>query len=174
MTRNKTNPLSSVNDYRPTQSAHLLFPFIQCGLPAAVRIISQQHMLRFTFHPRLLMRSALGQSRPACQHVMADLWAKGTAASSRGFLKNANRSQCEAPPSACSPGVSMRNSAARLVMGTSLVYTQAVLPHRPPPDPPAPSFTVFRSPKCVFHFCFSKHDKCKRIYYFCLKDVPDL
>lgn len=31
----------------------------------------------FTFHPWLLMRSALGQSRPVCQHVMADLWAKG-------------------------------------------------------------------------------------------------
>lgn len=146
LTRDKTNPLSSVNDYRPTQSAHLLFPFIHCGLPAAVRIISQQHMLRFTFHPRLLMRSALGQSRPACQHVMADLWAKGTAASSRGFLKNANRSQCEAPPSACSPGVSMRNSAARhgniarLYAGCSPPHPTLPHPHLPFLDHPNVSF----------------------------------
>lgn len=55
-----------------------------------MKIISRQHMLHFTFHLWLLMHSVLSQSQPACQHVMTDLWAKGTAASSRGFLKNAN------------------------------------------------------------------------------------
>lgn len=36
------------------------------------------------------MHSVFSQSQPSYQHVMTDLWAKGTAASSRGFLKNAN------------------------------------------------------------------------------------
>lgn len=82
-----------------------------------VQIISQQHMLHFTFHLWLLMHSALGQSRPACQHVMADLWAKGTAASSLGFLKNADPSQCRAPLR-CEHA----HSVAHLTTGTSLDY----------------------------------------------------
>lgn len=58
-------------------SANILFLFTQWALPASLQINSELHMLRFTFHPWLLMRGALGQSPPACQHVMADLWAKG-------------------------------------------------------------------------------------------------
>lgn len=44
----------------------------------------------FTFHLWLLIHGVLSQSRPSRQHVMTDLWEKGTGASSRGFLKNAN------------------------------------------------------------------------------------
>lgn len=123
-------------------------------------------MLCFYLSPRLLMRSALSQSRPACQHVMADLWAKGkTAASSRGFLKNANPSQCEAPPSVCLPSVSMRTSPARLDMGTSLAFTQAALPPTPNPHLPFTSLLYF----------FLKTRQTEDQYlFFCLKDVAVL
>lgn len=139
LTKNKTNPLSFLSVTTDPLKAHTYYsPLFSADSRPRRESFPRQHMLRFTFHPRPLMRSALGQSRPACQHVMADLWAKGTAASSRGFLKNANRSQCEAPPSArslarCEHAQQRRSSRhgniARLYAGCSP-------PQTPPTHPP--------------------------------------
>lgn len=119
-------------------------------------------MLHFTFHLWLLMHSALGQSRAACQHVMADLWAKGTAASSLGFLKNADPSQCRAPLR-CEHA----HSVAHLTTGTSLDYMQAA-PGNPPPPPHAPKhgfyhFLIHLNVCCFFSL--SKHNSVRASYF---------
>lgn len=50
----------------------------------------QAAMSHFTFHLWLLIHIIFSQSQPSYWYVMTDLWEKGTATSSRGFLKNAN------------------------------------------------------------------------------------
>lgn len=51
---------------------------------------SGSHAIHFTFHLWLLIHSVFSQSQPSDQHVMTDVRATGTAASSRGFVRTAN------------------------------------------------------------------------------------
>lgn len=50
---------------------------------------SGSHAIHFTFHLWLLIHSVFSQSQPSYQHVMTDVRATGTAASSRGFVRTA-------------------------------------------------------------------------------------